>query len=92
METTLGKIYTFLETLMEVHLLFQIKNGLDLALPHFIKNLQAVTESRLCPVLLTWSCGLGQIDKKVTFLFLGNGIIISFCLKHCVTAVYGLSL
>lgn len=47
METTLGKIYTFLETLMEIHLLFQIKNGLGLALPHFIKNLGCNRKSTL---------------------------------------------
>ena len=46
-ETTLGKIYIYIlwGTLGEIHLLFQIKNGLDLGLSHFIKNLRAVTES-----------------------------------------------
>lgn len=58
-ETIPRKIYTFLGTLEEIHLKSQIKNGLGLGLSHFIKNLLAVTENWLCPVLLTLSCGLG---------------------------------
>lgn len=44
-ETIPRKIYTFLGTLEEIHLKFQIKNGLGLGLSHFIKNLLAVTEN-----------------------------------------------